>query len=297
MPAPTAAKLAKLPFYIGNLLMLEAAFILIFQSRSPIDFWELLLCILCVAIGSILGVWPFVLEYRAAIRMAETGAAADTAAKLKSLEPLAAQIAQTTSQWQTIREAADKTGAAAQSIAERVAAEVKNFNTLLQNSNDGEKAALRLEVEKLRRAETDWLQVAVRMLDHTHAFQRGARQSGQPILIEQTGRLQSSCLEAARRVGLAPFGGEAGEKFDPNRHRLADGAVLPAENPVIAETLANGYSYQGKQLRPALVSLQPSGQLSTPPPPPEATPASTPTKGAVGSKKITGQGALLLHRG
>jgi len=282
MPVPTVPKLAKLPFYIGNLLMLEAAFILIFQSRTPLEFWEILVCVLCVAIGTVLGVWPFVLEYRAAAKLAEAEGIAAAVAQLQSLEPLAAQITHATSQWQNAQAAADKTAAAAQTIAERIAAEVKDFNRFVQHANDTEKAALRLEVDKLHRAEGDWLQVAVRMLDHTFAFHRGAEQSGSPALVENVSRFQNACRDAARRVGLAPFAAAADEPFDATRHQLADGVVAPGTDAVVGETLAAGYTYQGQLIRPAVVRLR-NGKLNS-----DSAPAAT------APELASGQGDLPL---
>jgi len=99
----------------------------------------------------------------------------------------------------------------------------------IQTGNDAQKrgtrrtlirvleATLRLEVEKLRRVESEWLQVAVRMLDHVYALHQGACRSGQPHLIEQVGSFQNACRDAARRVGVTPFTANEGEPFDAQR--------------------------------------------------------------------------------
>ena len=92
----------------------------------------------------------------------------------------------------------------------------------MQRANDSERATLRLEVEKLRRAEADWLQVLVRMLDHVYALHQGALRSGQPMLIEQVGNFQNACRDAARRVGLTPFTANEAEPFDAQRHQLIE---------------------------------------------------------------------------
>jgi hypothetical protein len=125
----------------------------------------------------------------------------------------------------------------------------------LQKSNDGEKATLKLEVEKLRRAEAEWVQIVVRMLDHVFALHQGALRSGQPNLIGQLGNFQNACRDAARRVGLAPFTAEPGEAFDAQRHQLIDGDPQRAAGAKVEETVATGYTFQGKILRPALVRL------------------------------------------
>ena len=82
-----------------------------------------------------------------------------------------------------------------------MATEVHTFTEFQQKMNDGEKTALRLEVEKLRRAEGEWLQVLARILDHIFALHNAA-QSGKPEVTEQIAQFQNACRDVARRVGL-----------------------------------------------------------------------------------------------
>ena len=142
----------------------------------------------------------------------------------------------------------------------------------MQRANDSERATLRLEVEKLRRAEADWLQVLVRMLDHVFALHQGALRSGQPGLIEQLGNFQNACRDAARRVGLTPFTANEAEPFDAQRHQLVEEGAKPPPDAVVAETIAAGYTFQGRLVRPALVRLRETPAAVTAPAP-EETPA------------------------
>ena len=135
-----------------------------------------------------------------------------------------------------------------------LARSINGYCKFMQKANDGEKATLRLEVEKLRRGEHEWLNVIVFMLDHIFALNRAAERSGQENLIKQLGHFQNTCRDAARRVGLAPVLAAAGEAFDPQKHQLPEGEV-PAGG-VIGEIVASGYSYQGKLIRSVIVTLQ-----------------------------------------
>jgi molecular chaperone GrpE (heat shock protein) len=125
----------------------------------------------------------------------------------------------------------------------------------MQKVNDTEKATLRLEVDKMHRAENEWLQVSVRMLDHVYALHLGAARSGQPNLIAQMTNFQNACREVVRRVGLTPFAANPAEPFDAERHQLLEGEQAPAAGGTVVETLATGYTFQGRLLRPALVRL------------------------------------------
>src|SRR6185503_4818403 len=128
-----------------------------------------------------------------------------------------------TGHWQEAQQNAEKTATMARETAERMTAEVKGFAEFMERVSDREKTTLRLEVEKLRRSETEWLQVLIRMLDHVYALHVGAVRSNHPTLIDQVGTFQNACRDAARRVGLASFTAANMELFDGARHQLADG--------------------------------------------------------------------------
>jgi molecular chaperone GrpE (heat shock protein) len=261
MRNPMEPKLAKWPFFMGDILLLGAAYYIGTHSPPPLGAGPAGLLVVCVAAGALLCILPFVLEYRALVKLVEAGELTTVMAQIRKVETVAGQITDATSRWQAVQGDADKVAAAAKGIAEKMGAEVKAFTEFMQRVNDSEKATLRVEAEKLRRAEADWLQVLVRLLDHTYALYAGAVRSGQPRLIDQLTNFQNACRDAVRRVGLTPFVGEPSELFDAQRHRPFDGEEKPPEGAKIAETVATGYTFQGRLLRPALVRLQ-NGQAS-----------------------------------
>jgi molecular chaperone GrpE (heat shock protein) len=281
MSDPTGTKLPKWPFFLGDCLLLGSAFFICSQNHAGLGHWELCLIVLCVLAGALLSITPFLLDYRVTLRLAEVAALTTVVSQIQKLEAVAGQISGATGKWQDAQEQAEKTALAAREIAERMTTEGKSFMEFMQRANDSEKATLRLEVEKLRRAEGDWLQVLVRLLDHVYALYSGALRSGQPMLIAQLGNFQNACRDAARRVGLTPFAAETDQPFDPQRHTIPDGNQPPPD-ATIAETIATGYSFQGKLIRPALVrvgseSAPPTAALSEPEQPrlplvPEETP-------------------------
>ena len=218
--------------------------------------WEIVASVFCAVMGTVLGVLPFLKEYQATVKLAEAEGLATVVGQIEKVEEIAALIGGSTARWQTVQEAAGKTAGTAKEIADKMAAEVKAFNEFLQRANDGEKAALRLEIDKLRRVETEWLQVLVRMLDHVYALHRASLESRQPTLIEQLANFQSACRDAARRVGLMPLVATPAEIFDERRHQLMDGEPRPAADAAVEETIASGYTFQGKLIRPVLVRLR-----------------------------------------
>ena len=267
-------KVPKWPFFMADAIMLGLSYFLFYyQAKLPLTRWEVIACCVCVILGAILCVLPFLLEYRAVIKygalvkLIETSSLRDASEKIQNLESCVAQISTASDQLQSVQVQADKTAGLANNITERMAKEVREFTTFMQKANDTEKSTLRLEVEKLRRAENEWLNVQVFTLDHIFALNRAASRSGQPNLVAQLGQFQEACRDAARRVGLVPVLTVAGDVFDAQRHQLPEGQTA-ATGAIIEEVIASGYSYQGKVIRPVLVTLQ--GEIMT------AAPAETP---------------------
>jgi molecular chaperone GrpE (heat shock protein) len=253
----TEPRLLKWPFFLGDAVLVGLAYLIYAHHKLPMTPWEMAFFVTAGALGAVLGVLPFLLEYRALVNLGSTQTLAAAVAQIQKMELVAGQISAATSQWQMVQEESTKTAGAAREIAERMAAEANAFSEFLQKANDGEKSTLRLEVEKLRRAEGEWLQIIVRMLDHTYALNQAAKRSGQPGLVEQLGNFQNACRDVARRVGLVPFTPAPTDIFDAQCHQLADPQVQPPANAQVGETIATGYTFQGQLLRPALVALQP----------------------------------------
>ena len=255
-------KVPKWPFFVADGFMLGLAYFLFYyQAKLPLTRWEVMACVVCVTLGAILGVLPYLLEYRAVIKygalikLIETSSLREATDKIQNLESCVAQISSASDQLQSAQVAADKTAGLASDMTDRMAKEVREFTAFMQKANDGEKATLRLEVEKLRRAENEWLNVSAYTLDHIFALNRAAARSGQPNLVAQLSQFQDACRDAARRVGLVPVLGATGEAFDAARHQLSEGQTA-TDGSTILETIATGYSFQGKVIRLALVQLR-----------------------------------------
>ncbi len=253
VPVP---KIPKWPFLVGDAALLGVAVWMAMATPSTGGVWTQALLTACVALGAWLAIIPFVMEYRRAADLAEFSSVEAAVQKIQNLEQLAAQISGATAQWQGVQELSAKTTDTARQIGEVVAHEARSFAEFLKKANDSEKAALRLEVEKLRRGEGEWLQMVVRMLDHTFALYGAAVRSGQPNLIEQIGGFQAALRDVVRRAGLLAFAPAPNEPFNPQVHQPADAKVTPPEGACVAETVAVGYTFQGQILRRAAVAIQ-----------------------------------------
>jgi len=253
MTDTTNWKIPKWPFLLGDALLMVFAYYFVLHATKPSAQWQIPAA--CVALGAILGCLPFILDYRAISKAIEVASLGSITEKIQNLEKLAAQIAAATNEWTEAQTQAEKTSAGAKEISEKMATEVREFTEFMKKTNDSEKSALRLEVEKMRRGEAEWLQVLVRILDHVFLLHAAAARSGQPKVADQIANFQNACRDAARRIGLTPFAATPDEKFDSERHQAVED-TKPTADAVIAETIGTGYTFQGKLLRPALVKLR-----------------------------------------
>lgn len=272
----SVVRIAKWPFLLGDGALLTLAFVVARLSDPPLaQMWQFAACFGAVAGGALLAVWPFILDHRAALRAAEVDRMADAVGKLKNIETVAAQIGAATARWQMAQDAADKTTTSAKAIADKINTEARAFQEFLTKANDGERATLRLEVEKLQRAQGEWLQLSVHTLDHIFALHQAAVRSGQPNVIKQLDQFQHACRDLARRLGLVAVLPAPDAPYNAEAHQLTDEKETPAEGAQVSAVLAPGYTFQGRTLRKPLVALNGAPTGSTPPQgeAPEAVPA------------------------
>lgn len=256
--AQAAPKLQKWPFYLADLILSGlAAYVLSqvgFQSSTHVVI--ALACLLAAGWGAWISIMPWLTEYRTRSTIAESSNLRSTLEQIQSLEKVGELIRQSNSQWQGVQDASNRTVSAAREIADKMKVETDEFMKFIENAHDQERAGLRLEVEKLRKMEGDWIKVVVQMLDHVFALFRAAERSGQENVIQQLGQFQAACRDAARRMGLAPYVPAIGEKYDPRGHQLPNPPAVIEEEAAIAEVLATGFTYQGQLLRRSLVLLR-----------------------------------------
>src|SRR5690348_15017349 len=107
------------PFFLGDGLLVGAAYFICFQTRFPMGAWQLFFIVLCAAGGALMGIMPFLLEYRLLLKLAEAQTLTSVTDQLQNLEQIAKQIGSATGQWYSVQESADKTAAQAQQITQK----------------------------------------------------------------------------------------------------------------------------------------------------------------------------------
>lgn len=251
-PAP---RINKFPFLLTDLACLGVAVTILYRNAGPIGGGQLLAIVACVALGAWACVTPFLRDHDVDVRLAESDNLHDTVQQIRQLKDVATAVQTATARWQIFQENSTETSAAMQRMANQLTNDARNFAESLKQANDVEKTALRLDIDKRKRAEGDWLKIIVTLLDHVHALYQAGVRSGQQNVIQQLGSFQTACRDVVRRVGLVAIEAQAGEVFNPDTHRLADEKQTAPEGAVIAGTLATGFTFQGQLVRPVLVAL------------------------------------------
>ena len=269
MSLSEAPRTTKWPYLLADLVLVAVAAAVAWKA-APVWTWrEIGLVGGLTGLGAWILIHPFQKDHEAAVKLFEQVNLASATEKLGALDRAAQQITAATAQWQDIQAMSGRTVSAAGAIAGQIAAEAKGFSEFLAKSNDGEKATLRLEIEKLRRSEKESLQVVLHLMDHCFALFQAAVASGQPQLIQQLGHYRNACIDVTRRVGLLPFEAQPGEAFDAERHEVADGSEA-VPGAVVGHTVAWGYTFQGVGIRRIQVALR-AGTA------PEISPATDPS--------------------
>jgi molecular chaperone GrpE (heat shock protein) len=258
MNSNSAPRLSKLPFLVGDVLLLVTAGWLATQG-GVLDLWKSALVVAAVALGAWLAVLPFIIQFRADVAASDSIQLASATEQLGDLKQLAQQIASASAEWQHVQKSTFETVAAANEIAEKMITESRNFGEVLGQMNETEKKHLRLEVDKLRRTEGDWLQVVVRLFDHIYALEQAGSRSGQRNVADQLSRFQNACRDVARRIGFVSVIPPTGVPFNEKEHHLLDGQSK-VEGAVVGSIVAPGYTFQGQLLRLPAVSLQTAEQ-------------------------------------
>lgn len=251
-PAP---RVNKLPFLFTDLLFVGVALAIIYRSQHPIGGAVVFGVVACVALGAWACLTPFLRDHDTDVKFAESDRLIDTVSQIQQLKLVGSTIQAASAQWQTFQENSSTATASMKQLADQLSGEARAFAESMQKANDAEKSHLRLEVEKLKRSETDWVKLNVTLLDHVFALYQAGVKSGQQRVIQQLTGFQLACRDVVRRVGLVPFEPRPGDAFNPKVHQLhGEPRDLPAEAQV-GDVLAPGYSFQGQMIRPALVSL------------------------------------------
>jgi molecular chaperone GrpE (heat shock protein) len=246
--------LPRWPFFLADGLFLALSVTITFFADKPLVAWQVVALFICVSAAAFCGIFPFLKEYMLQSKLLEINELSSTVDQISRLEELGKYINSATNQWENVQEHSSETIKAANAVYEQMLQESEKFADLMKSADDKEKRQLKVEVDKLRRMERDWLELTVHVLDHVHGLYIASIKSGHNKYMNQVTQFRNACLDIARRVGLAPFMANASDSFDPNVHQQADPKAPLSPKATIEEVIVPGYTYQGRLLRKVTVT-------------------------------------------
>jgi len=91
MSQRTEPRLSKLPFVFADIVLLALAYLIFWRSQAPMTPWEMFFCAASVGLGAVLCVAPFLLAYRAALRLTEADRLANAVLQIENIEIIGRQ--------------------------------------------------------------------------------------------------------------------------------------------------------------------------------------------------------------
>ncbi len=253
-PLPLPVSVPKWPFLLADIIFIGLGYWISTLIQGEAQSWQVISILACAFLGAGFAVAPFYFEYRAESKAVEIAQLTSVVKEVSKIEAVAAQIAEASNSWGAIQDASAQTAKLADEIATGIAATVKDHDEFMAAANTEQLATLKLEAEKLRRTESDWVNTLVNVLDLVYRLEQSALASGKEQFIETMALFQRQCRESARRVGLVAFEAELGTAFVSEEHNLPDDEP-GREGAVVAETRLPGYRLQGRLVRKPLVRL------------------------------------------
>jgi len=253
-PLPLPVSVPKWPFLLADIIFIALGFWISTLIQGEPQSWQIISILVCAVLGAVFAVAPFYFEYNAESKAVEIAQLTTVAKEINKMETVAAQIAEASENWEAVQASSKQTAILAEEIAGGIAETVKTHDEFMATAHNKEFNTLKLEVEKLRRAETDWANTLVSLLDLVYRLEKSAVASGKEQFIQTMGQFQDQCREVARRVGLVAFEAELGSAFNPEEHVLPDGESAAAD-AAVSETRLPGFRLQGKLVRKPLVAV------------------------------------------
>ena len=151
-------KLPKLPFLLGDVVLLAAAWFIADRATGPLDTNTLAAVTACVAVGALLGAIPFLTDYARKQDEALDERQRGLEALSRTINTAAEQISIAANGLNELTELTHKNLKHAEQLPHRLQEKIAEFNAQLDNAREDDREELEKELVELRAAETERLQ-------------------------------------------------------------------------------------------------------------------------------------------
>jgi len=201
-----APKLPKLPFLIGDGVLIATAVLIAQRSAAPLPPAALLAIVACVAVGAVLAVIPFLVDYARRQEGALTERQNSLEALARTTAAAAEQISIAASGMHTIGELVHKNLKVADQLPHKLQEKINEFHQQRDEAAVAENEALTQEINNLRASEAEKLEAVSTRIHKTASDLAKAEtvlQANLAALREAVDRLPHAIEQAGARAGTA----------------------------------------------------------------------------------------------
>lgn len=264
-PAP---RLPKLPFFVGDAVLLLTAGLLATLSPHPLGADTVLIIAVLVVIGAGLFIAPFISSYTADTAEAAEQERLRLNEQAARLHATAESLARTAAHIKAVEEAAHKSAREAETLPYRMQEKLAEFNEALAAKEDSDRENLETELEALRSAHADQLKTVAEKIGKAAADWTALEVATRKQLAAaeaSLAKLQAGSAEAAAKLEtqIATALKELDARLAELKHAAA---TLPATVPVATAAT------------PATTAPAPVPLVTPPGPEPAPAPDGSPTE-------------------
>lgn len=151
-------KLPKLPFLVGDAILLGVAWFIVYQSDVPLSANSIAAVTACVAVGALLGVVPFLTDYARKQDEALDDRQRGLEALARTSTSAAEQISIAANGLQEITDLLHRNLKHAEQLPHKLQEKIAEFNAQLDNVREDDREELEKELVELRASESERLQ-------------------------------------------------------------------------------------------------------------------------------------------
>ena len=270
-------RLNKLPFILTDLGCLAATALIGFFVKDPFAPLPLILCVTLVIAGGIALLIPFFSDYAADCREATARLSNELEQQINRVQTASESLNRAAAHIKAIEEAVHKSARDAETLPYRMSEKLAEFNEALAEKESEDRAALELELEELRSANStnlkavaDKIQKATTEWTALEGSSRKQLALAQEVAAKIEAQLKSSLAHLDQRATTAPA-----QPAHAAPTPIAHPKPAPAHAPVMTEI--NHATHEAAAPEATVApTIEPAGPASVPPQPKKPRPPRKP---------------------
>jgi len=261
------------PFLVGDTALLATACLISSQASAPLTGPALVAIVGCVALGAVLAVLPFLLNYTRRQELALAERQREIAALAQTTTTSAEQISIAVASLHTIAENAARSIKLGEQLPHKIQEKINDFKSQLNEVAVTENEALAQEINTLRASETERLETAltgVRKTAADLAMIEAVSRKHLTELNESLARFVSSAEQAAREATKTiEIARTAAEKSLAATFATLDRKLAALTERIAAHDVGLAPSAEAKPTALPPLETEPPSNANTPAPPSE----------------------------